>query len=161
MTSIIAPIKEEKKELKPSDFPPTLRKIAESWIRRPINGDKPTLKTICEELKITPHSASQAIYRYNQKGLNFYDLMNDIVYQRLKNNTHAVDEELVERASSGAHKHMELFYKRVRAPGFTDPKTEINVSIAANFNTIVCPSGPPDLEPIETVETEEDPDADT
>ncbi len=150
---IIAPTKEEKKELKPSDFPPVLRKI----VKFIGNNPQPVnLTKVCNELGLGYNKVMLTVYRYQERGLDFYALLDDMNYEAMKRARPMVDTVVTERALEGAHKHMELFYKRVRAPGFTDPKTEINVNIQSNFNTIVCPSGPPDLEPIDVVDTEDE-----
>ncbi len=163
---IVAPIREEKKELKPSDFQPQVRKVIKVFVQKfaedPESIVNLTLKEACRTANVNYDSVRNQIMKKRQKGLNFWDLLANRGYQRLKDSIHEVDMVTYLRGLTGAHRDRELFYRRLRTPGFTDPKTEINVNIQSSFNTVVCPSGPPDLEPIDVeVVEQDDKDADT
>lgn len=93
-----------------TDFPPKLRGLA---LEICDSERKITLKEACKRQNVNYKSARTMIWRSKKKGKDFYELVNEIYFNHLKEHVYRVDMMVFQKALEGSHKHAELFFKRI------------------------------------------------
>ena len=96
------------KEVKITDFPPKLRKLAQIIIE---NIQTKTLKEYCELANVNYDSVRATIPRLKKKGLDFNVYMNNQYMKFLIDNKLDVSKSVVEGAMSGTAAQQKLYFQ--------------------------------------------------
>lgn len=116
-----------KKDINLSDFPPSLRKLANYLIE---NVDYGSIKEACENLNLNTDATYVTIHKCKKRGLDVMDYVSDHWRSGFKKAKPLVRNSLVKGAINGSGKHQELFWK---LSGDMVDKTETSVNIGLQF----------------------------
>lgn len=102
-------------------FPLNIRKVAKKILETDASI---RIKDACQMANVNYASFRTQVTRFRQKGIDFYQFIDEQAQSFLKEEKMAVNKSLVEGAVSGSHNHQKLYYQLT---GDLKETTNINI----------------------------------